>query len=217
MSRYLHVVPPTPPAPSRAPVAPRRIEYIRLHDLASATARRNPKQHSLPDMIQSVTDHGFIDAVILDERTNTLISGHGRVATLIDMRTNGDPTPDGVGIDEDGEWLVPVQRGWASRSDTHAEAAIIGLNRLVEAGGWDDKLLAEILHDIHADDPDLFDGLGFTSDDMDGLFAQIDPELWDKDPDQDDEPDGPPPGQDRPGSGQECPNCGFTLPAAGVS
>ena len=133
-------------AASRIPMAERRIEYVRLSDVPPAF--RNPKKHDLPSIIASIHEHGFADAAILDERTQRLVAGHGRTAALVDMRHHGDKMPDGIAIDEDGEWLVPIQRGWSSKSDEHAEAFIITHNRLTEAGGWDDRMLATMLQEV---------------------------------------------------------------------
>ena len=166
-------------AASRIPLAARSIEYVRLSDVPPAF--RNPKQHDAPALIASIHEHGYADAAILDERTQRLVAGHGRTAALVDMRHAGDRIPDGIGIDEDGEWLVPIQRGWSSKSDEHAEAFIITHNRLVEAGGWDDRMLATMLHDIHVADAALFDGIGYTADELDDLFKSIDPDRFNDD------------------------------------
>ena len=85
--------------PSRIPVAPRRIEYVRLSDVPPAT--RNPKGHHQPSLQASIAAHGFADAVILDERTQRLVAGHGRTEALIGMRANGDPLPDGIALELD--------------------------------------------------------------------------------------------------------------------
>lgn len=165
---------------SRIPTAPRRIEYVRLDNVPPAF--RNPKGHDKAHLRESIRVHGFADAGILDERTGRLVAGHGRTEELIDMRSDGERIPDGIMVDEDGMWLVPIQRGWASRNDAEAEAFIIRHNRLVEAGGWDDRMLAEMLHDVHAADADLFDGMGVTSDELDKLLSTVDADRLGEDP-----------------------------------
>ncbi|MEU8356488.1 hypothetical protein AB0C27_10810 [Nonomuraea sp. NPDC048882] len=40
--------------------------------------------------------------------------------------------PEGVKIGDDGVWLVPILRGWTSRSDAEAEAYLVAANRLTE-------------------------------------------------------------------------------------
>jgi len=181
---------------------------VRLDDLRGAL--RNPKEHDLPSIVESISKHGFVDPIIVCDRTERIASGHGRLEALIYMRTHHYDLPAGLVIDEDGEWAVPVQRGWASKDDAHLEAYIILANQLTIAGGWNDKLLAEMLHDIHGADPALFDAIGFTADEMDDLFRQVDPERWDKEDDEGGlgggEGDEPPPGQARP-EYVECPMC----------
>ena len=158
-----------------------RIEYVPLEQMQPAV--RNPKKHDLPGIVASILEHGYADTAILDERTQRFVAGHGRLAGLVHIKANGDPLPKHLAINDDGEWLVPIQRGWASKSDAHAEAFIIAHNRLVEAGGWDNPMLTEMLHDVNAYDPELFDGIGYTADEMDDLFRTVDPERFDTDPD----------------------------------
>ena len=158
-----------------------RIEYVPLEQIAPAV--RNPKKHDLPGMVASIEEHGFADTPILDERTQRFVAGHGRCEALVHMKTNGDPMPRGLILNDDGEWCLPIQRGWSSKSDAHAEAFIIAHNRLTEAGGWDSPMLAEMLHDVNAYDPALFDGIGYTAEEMDDLFRTVDPERFDQDPD----------------------------------
>jgi hypothetical protein len=160
---------------------PRRLEYVPLSQVPPAV--RNPKKHDLPALVASFEEHGFADNLILDERTQRLVAGHGRTEALVWMKEQGLPMPAGLVPDDSGEWCVPMLRGWASKSDAHAEAFIILHNKLVEAGGWDSPMLAEMLHDVHAFDPDLFEGIGMTADDMDGLFKTVDPERFEADPD----------------------------------
>lgn len=190
-------------------MVPRWGAYVRLDQLRPAV--RNPKKHCLPDIIESMIRFGFTNPILVCSRTDRIAGGHGRLAALILMREQGDRMPEGLILDEDGEWCVPVSRGWASRNDTELEAYIIADNKLTENGGWDSKLTAEMLHDIHSVDPTLFEAVGFTADEMDDLFAQVDPERWDKDPesvvaDDDAEPSRRPPTKE-----VCCPHCGETF------
>ena len=166
---------------SRIPTAPRHIGYVRLSDVQPAI--RNPKQHDLPGTVASIQAHGFADAGILDERTHRLVAGHGRWEALIWMKAQGMRIPDGVMVDEDGEWLIPVQRGWSSKNDEHAEAFIIEHNHLVESGGWHEGMLVDMLHDVHVADAELFADMSWTADELDELFRRNDPERLDADPD----------------------------------
>lgn len=153
---------------------PRFIAYLPLTDLTPAD--RNPKRHELELMIASIDMHGLVEIPVVDERTQKTLHGHGRRESLIEMQTRGMRAPSGIVIDEDGGWLVPVLRGWASKSDAEAEALAIKLNRLPGEGGWNPRELAEILEDLATGEPELFDSLAFTADDMDKLLGQVDPE-----------------------------------------
>ncbi|MFD9248359.1 ParB N-terminal domain-containing protein [Streptomyces bottropensis] len=167
--------------------APRHITYIPLTDLPPDPA--NPKKHEVERIIASIKDHGFIDTPVVDERTNLVIAGHGRRKALIEMQVRGEPLPDGLLLDDDGGWLVPVTRGWASTSDRQAHAVLILLNRLPMAGGWDSHALAEILEDLATGDADLFDSLCISDDEMEELLRQVDPEGLPQGPDGTDAPE----------------------------
>lgn len=137
---------------------------------ALAPAARNPKRHELERIKASIRDHGFVDQPIADERTGRIIGGHGRREALIDMYAENESMPGGLILDEDGGWLVPITRGWASRNDREAETLIIQLNRLTAAGGWDQRVLSEMLEDLVTEAPDLFDSLAMSDEEMDELL-----------------------------------------------
>lgn len=144
----------------------RRIEYRPLDDIQANP--RNPKAHDVDTINDSVNRFGYIDGVVIDERTGYLISGHGRTKSLRAMRDRGDAPPDGVTVDATGAWLVPVQVGWASRTDAEAEAALIALNRTTELGGWVDESLLTLLDGL-----DDHTGVGYTGDDIEDLRTRL--------------------------------------------
>jgi hypothetical protein len=141
----------------------RRTEYMDLEALAEDPA--NPKDHDLPLLGSSVGRFGFIEPMVLDERTGYLISGHGRRESLLQMRDAGEAPPDGVVTADDGTWLAPVTRGWSSRSDSEAHAALAALNRIGEKGGWNDATLLGLLDDVASTTEGLA-GVGFTDTDV---------------------------------------------------
>jgi hypothetical protein len=147
---------------------PRRVAYIRLDDIRHAP--RNPKGHA-DGIGRSIAHHGFAELPLRDDRTGLLVAGHGRHDHLQAMHGEGQAPPDGVLVDDDGMWLMPVITGWASRSDADAEAYLIGSNQLTTAGGWDDTGLAEILGDLQ--EAGLADLTGFTGDEITGLLDGI--------------------------------------------
>ncbi|MGG7574067.1 ParB N-terminal domain-containing protein [Streptomyces sirii] len=154
--------------------APRYTTYVPLEDLAPAPG--NPKKHEVERIIESICTHGFVDQPIADERTGTILGGHGRREALIEMQARGKRLPDGLLLDHDGGWLVPVQRGWASRSDAEAKALNIKLNKIGADGGWQPRSLAAYLEDIVTADAELFDSLAIPEDELERLLCQVDPE-----------------------------------------
>lgn len=152
----------------------RHIVYMRLDEIRPAQV--NAKTHDLPSLVESLVRYGWTETPLLDERTGRLVAGHGRREAAIKMHADGEDPPGGVKVDADGEWLVPVERGWASRNDIEARAYVIASNRLTEAGGWHHKTLAEEVEDIVTLDAGLMDTLGYTADDIDDMIRRIDPE-----------------------------------------
>lgn len=128
----------------------RRIEYLPLDEILSA--ERNPKDHDEAGIAASLRRFGTIEVITRDDRTGRLISGHGRTEAYRAARDAGEDPPDGVVVDEDGTWRIPVSVGWASEDDAEAEAALVAVNRLVERGGWKPDELAAILDDLRAND-----------------------------------------------------------------
>lgn len=185
-------------------MAERRIEHHRMDDIVPAD--RNPRNHNLPGIRALILRFGFTAPVLRDERTGRLVAGHGRVLALSDLRNDGqlaqlinrhrsgehvdippgititpdgDWAPNGVGIDHDGGWLVPIVCGWESKSDAEASAYLIADNRQTELARWDNDGLLELLDAIGEDDADLVGVAGFTDADTAALRA-----LTEDDPDE---------------------------------
>lgn len=152
---------------------PRRLEYVPLDSLVPAT--RNAKAHDADAIAGPIGQFGFMDMPIIDERTGRLVGGHGRREDLLRRREAGEGAPEGVQVSDDGTWLVPVVRGWASRSDADADAAALALNRAGEKGGWDQGMLDAILGDLARTDFDLAQVAGWDSAELEAILAQADP------------------------------------------
>src|SRR5690242_19701492 len=103
----------------------RWLELIPLDELQRRPALRNPRKHDAAGLRASISRHGFVENPVIDERTGRLVVGHGRLTDLAKRFDAGEDIPDGIEVDDEGVWLVPVQRGWSSRSDADAEAMII--------------------------------------------------------------------------------------------
>lgn len=119
------------------------VEYTALSDLRRWD--RNPKLHDIEALAASIRRHGFVEPVVRDERTGKLVAGHGRDETLEMMKRAGEPAPKRIKVRADGEWMVPVLSGVSFENESDAEAYIIGSNRLVELGGWDEDALQAII------------------------------------------------------------------------
>jgi hypothetical protein len=133
-------------------------------------ADRNPKLHELEQIKASIRDHGFVDLVIADERTGRLLGGHGRREALLNMLSAGEHMPEGLITDDDGGWLVPVSRGWSSRTDREAETVIIKLNRIGAAAGMHMPTFADMLQDLVTESPDLYDSLALADDELEEML-----------------------------------------------
>lgn len=158
---------------------------------------RNPKEHDLGAIHQSMDRFGFLEPVVVNERTGNLLSGHGRIDTLQQKKANGSSAPEGVSV-EGKDWLIPTS--FVDLAETEEEAAAVALNRLVELGGWDNTNLAAILSDYAAQD--ALDGIGYDADDLDRLIGDlagktIEPPSDFREYDEDI------------GTHHECPKCGY--------
>ena len=154
----------------------RRVVYMRLSEIVPAP--RNAKRHAADKIERSLSRFGIADLPVLDERTERLVSGHGRVERLRSMQSAGRPAPRGVDVEpESGEWRVPVLRGWASETDADAEAYLVAANATTLAGDWDEDELAMMMRSLADIDADLLDVVGFDDDRIEELLASLEPEV----------------------------------------
>jgi hypothetical protein len=180
---------------------PRWTEYVDLDEILRAP--RNPKNHNAEVIAASMSRFGVVELPAIDERTGRLVAGHGRLDDWETRRDAGEDPPEGVQVDDAGRWMVPVNRGWASRSDADAEAYLIVSNRSSELGGWDDTALAAVLADLK--EADLLNFTGYDDEDLDRLARkQLD----------DDTPGGIGPDPDEIEEHYQCPNCGHRFTAS---
>lgn len=144
----------------------RSIEYVSLRKLRADP--RNPKAHAAEAIEHSVGRFGFVEPIVVDERTGYIASGHGRIETLTRMRVDRKAPPSGVKVTSKGDWLIPVVKGWASETDAEAGAALIAFNRTTELGGWVDEALLDLLQEIED-----ADALGFTGEQVADLESTV--------------------------------------------
>lgn len=144
-----------------------RVEYMTLTELSERRWDHNPKRHNTEELLNSFGRFGYTQPPMINERTGTLVAGHGRVEGLKVLKESGQAPPERVRV-QGGEWLVPVLRGIRFETDRDAEAYAIADNSLVELGGWDDDELLNILNGFSELD---YRGTGFTPDDLDRLVS----------------------------------------------
>lgn len=157
------------------------IEYLPVQSLVPAL--RNPKEHDEPNLDKSLLRFGYTEPVLLDERTERLVAGHGRVGALLRLREAGKKPPKGVRVGQDGSWLVPVVRGWASKNDVEAESYLLASNQLTIGGGWNNLQLGEMLAELAEKDPLNLVGIGFDEKALAKLLDATSPKAGKTDPD----------------------------------
>jgi hypothetical protein len=144
-------------------------EYREIDSLVPAL--RNPRTHEIDQLRRSFNRFGFTIPPRIDERTGRLNTGHGRLQLLRYDHEQGNAAPDGVRVEANGTWWAPVTRGWSSKNDAEAEAALVSDNRLTQIAGWDnEKLVSELRHQQAAGG---LEGIGFDTEDIDDLYAKL--------------------------------------------
>lgn len=151
------------------------IEYMRLDEIQRDAA--NPKDHDLSALAESLERFGFVSPMGINEKTGKLLWGHGRLDDLVAFMDEGKPILEGLQVDEDGMWKVPVVRG-VHLNQKDGTAYLISDNRQVELGGWNEPKLVETLIRIAGGDGGLR-GTGFDGDDVDTLIRLYRPDLID--------------------------------------
>jgi hypothetical protein len=144
----------------------RRLDHVPLGELRPHP--RNPRTHKPAELRKSYDRFGFTNPIIVCERVGVIAAGHGRWELLCSMKADAAPPPDGVIVDEAGEWRVPVIRGWASKDDAELIGYVIADNRHTELGHWEHAELAPMLTAIDAG-PGL-SGTGFTPKDLKAMM-----------------------------------------------
>lgn len=145
----------------------RRIEMMPVDGLPPALS--NPKQHDVEDIAASIERFGFVEPVVLDERTGRLVAGHGRIEGLALLWAAEVAAPEGV-EEREGRWFIPVVRGWSSRTDEDAASFLVAVNQLVISGGWDFEALGSLMRAIDDTGADV-ETLGFSDEGLEDLLS----------------------------------------------
>ncbi len=145
-----------------------RVEYAPLAELEQASWPGNPKAHDIDTIVASIERFGFVSPMLMDEKSQRIVAGHGRVEALSHMYATGEGVPPKGIRSGPGGWFVPVLRGVDFESEQEAEAYLLADNRLQELGGWDNKRLVEMLGHV-----ENWDGTGYTEDDLTSLLMSL--------------------------------------------
>ena len=136
------------------PFMPQHIELWRIDRLRPYS--RNARTHSPEQVAQiaaSIVEFGFVNPILVASDAG-IVAGHGR---LLAARKLGLAEVPVVVLDH----LNEAQR----------RAYVIADNKIAINAGWDEALLVEELHEIHADGLDLA-VVGFSADEVEALLAE---------------------------------------------
>ena len=155
----------------------RRIDWLPIDELVRYP--KNPKRHALDAIGDSVQAVGFVTELRLNETTGRLLEGHGRLDYLLAQKKAGKEPPEGI-RKKGGKWLAPVVRGIAL-TEAQEDRFVVAANRLVELGGWDDKLLADLLSEVADAEGGLL-GTGYDAETLGDLLLSVAPPKEQQDP-----------------------------------
>src|SRR5580693_10811205 len=103
-----------------------RLEYMPMAQVVEAA--RNPKGHRLDVIEGSMGRFGYTQPLMIDEASQRLVAGHGRLRVLVDLKAAGKRAPKRVKV-AGGEWLVPVFRGVSFADEREAQAYLLADNQ----------------------------------------------------------------------------------------
>tara|TARA_Y100000996_G_scaffold220188_1_gene173210 strand:- start:386 stop:1048 length:663 start_codon:yes stop_codon:yes gene_type:complete len=147
------------------------LKKIRLSDIQ--TADKNPKDHDVGAIYQSMKRFGFVAFPLINSTTDKLLAGHGRLKTLHMIKSEGEFVPANIDVDEDGEWLVPCLYSATIEDEAEAQAYLLADNRLVEIGGYNNIDLLDSLQEVIRETGSL-DGTGWDLDSIEDIIADMD-------------------------------------------
>ncbi len=160
---------------------------------------------------QSLGRFGMVAPMVLDERSGNLVAGHGRLEALAALKATGQQPPARVKVGPGGDWMVPVVRGVGFANDVEAEAYLLTDNKSSELGGWDRRMLGEIVADLETQAAQLED-LGWTPEELSGLAAEADAAAGDVPP-----PEEFPTYDEDIETQHKCPRCGYEYSGGGAA
>ncbi len=129
----------------------------------------NPKDHDRATIKGSLRRFGYVELLVVDERTGMLVAGHGRVECLLEMKAEGEKPPARVRV-KGGDWQIQVLRGIRFKNSIEAQAYLVAANATTIRGGWKESALAKVLERIRS--RSTLEGVGYTKRDVDKLIAR---------------------------------------------
>lgn len=152
----------TKPKPHPMGLRPELVPLDKIHKLP-----RNAKGHDLDTIRKSIGRFGYLHRIIVNEQTNHLLSGHGRLDSLVALQGSGAERPAGI-LGEGQIWLVPVD--YVNVPEKDEEAAALALNKVQENGGYEDEILVAVLKQLNEEEG--LEGTGFSEEEV---KAALDP------------------------------------------
>jgi ParB/RepB/Spo0J family partition protein len=114
----------------------------------------NPRRHDedIAGLVRSIEHYGWTNPILVQEKTNRVIAGHGRLEAA----------------KQAGIKKVPVI--YLKMTETEASAYTVADNKLAENSRWDEEALAGIMRELQAEQYDLT-LMGFSDDDINLLLT----------------------------------------------
>lgn len=147
------------------------VEWAAVEQLFPNPSNPRRNEAAVPHVAASIRRFGWQQPIVA-KRSGEVIAGHTRLLAAKQL----------------GEARVPVV--WFEGSDLDAIAFNIADNRTHEFAEWDDAALAKLLGELR--DEDALDGVGYSTDEVDALIAELDALSRDPASVDDQGPDVPP-------------------------
>ena len=146
------------------------IRKIKLSEIK--TADKNPKDHDVGAIYQSMKRFGFVAFPLVNSTTDKLLAGHGRLKTLHMIKSEGEFVPANIEVTDDGDWLVPCIYSATIEDEAEAQAYLLADNRLTEIGGYNNMDLLDSLQEVIRETGSL-DGTGWDLDSIEDIIADM--------------------------------------------
>lgn len=145
---------------------------ISLRPLSQLTGwERNYRRGDVSAIKRSIRKFGFNGALRV-WCGGVVMAGNHALLALKQMQEESEHIPKGVLADPSGGWLIACI-DISHLSEQEAEAFAIADNRTQELGTIDPRLLNELVEELGAQDPDLIEGAGFDSEQLQQMLGNV--------------------------------------------